>query len=68
MQKIQEELQQVRSGAQKLQSLFPTSTITKKNSDTVVVEVKGGRDIELIYDDVLDCYYDPQSNTYYTIN
>jgi hypothetical protein len=34
----------------------------------VVVEVKGGRDIELVYDETLDCYYDPQSNTYYTIN
>lgn len=37
VEKIQKELEQVRVGAQKLQSLFPTSTITKKNSETVVV-------------------------------
>lgn len=33
-----------------------------------MVEVKGGPNIELIYDEVLDCYYDPKSNIYYTIN
>lgn len=32
-----------------------------------MVEVKDAPNIELVYDDVLDCYYDANSNTYYTI-
>jgi hypothetical protein len=48
--------------------MFPTAVITKKNSETVVAEVKGGQDVELVYDEMLECYYDPKTNQYYDIS
>ncbi len=56
--------------------------ITKKNNSTVAIipEVqettgqpakensKPSKEIELVYDNILDCYYDPETNTYYKNN
>jgi hypothetical protein len=31
-------------------------------------EIKNHNDIDLIYDHVLGCYYDPKTNMYYELN
>lgn len=49
-------------------NMFPTSIITKKNDKTVVVEIKPEEHVDLIYDEVLDCYFNPDTNTYYELN
>lgn len=46
--------------------------ITKKKDQTVIMNFSKGPTededlVDLVYDSVLDCYYDPKTNNYYDI-
>jgi len=45
-----------------------SNTTTAEAGKKATVENEDGETLEVLYDPILKCYYEPKSNTYYELN